>query len=117
MNIAQTIISSLSFVGCPVVQQSYAGDEETYIVFRLDYDPSDFANDEPQHDIVYVSLHLFAPFTLNTKTLRRRIRKALFDAGFTYPETIDASTTQRTSDGTEQHMFFECEIAEGIDNA
>ena len=115
MSLAQTIISSLAFVGCPVVQQSYAGDAETYIVFRLDHSPNDFANDAPQHDIVYVSLHLFAPFTLNTKSMRKRIRKALFEAGFTYPETVDASTTQRTSDGTEQHIVFECEIAEGID--
>lgn len=116
MNIAQTIISALAFAGCPVVQQSYAGDEETYIVFRLDHSPSDFANDSPQHDVVSVSMHLFAPFTFNTKTMRKRIRKSLFDAGFTYPETIDVSSTQRTSDGTEQHIVFEFEIAEGIDD-
>ena len=117
MNIAQTIISALEFIGCPVVQQSYAGDAETYIVFRIDNYPSDFANDTPQHDIVDVTLHLFAPFTLNTKALRKDIRKALFAAGFTYPETTDASTTYRSSDGTEQHIVFECMIAEGMEYA
>ena len=117
MNTAQKIIEALEFTGYPVVQSSYAGSAETYIVFRLDSYPNDFANDGPQHDITEVQLHLFAPFTLNTRRLRKQIRKALAEAGFTYPNAIDASETVRSSDGTEQHVVFECEIEEGVNDA
>lgn len=114
MSVAHDIISALSFTGLPIAQTSYAGDAEMYITFRIDENPDDFGNDEPGHDIVSVQLHLFAPFTRNTTKLRKQIRKALHAAGFTYPRTIDASETVRSSDGTEQHIVFECEDVEGV---
>ena len=114
MSMAQNIINALSVTGLPVAQTSYAGEDETYITFRIDENPGDFANDEPGHDVVSVQLHLFAPFTRNTTKLRKQIRKALFAAEFTYPRTIDASETVRSSDGTEQHIVFECEGVEGV---
>lgn len=114
MSVAQSIISALAVTGLPIAQTSYAGDDDVYIIFRIDESPDDFANDEPGHDIVSVQLHLFAPFTQNTTKLRKQIRKALHEAGFTYPRTIDASETARSSDGTEQHIVFECEGVEGV---
>ena len=35
--------------------------------------------------------------------------------GFTWPSMTDASETARSSDGTEQHLVFEFETAEGIE--
>lgn len=114
---AQKIIKALEFTGYPVAQSSYSGNAETYFVFRLDSYPENFANDDPLHDLTTVQLHLFAPFTLNTRILRKKVRKAMAEAGFTYPNTIDASEVVRASDGTEQHIVFECEIEEEMKDA
>lgn len=115
-NIPGRIIKALNFTGYPVAQTSYAGKSEIYFVFRLDAFPGNFRDDEPGCDVVSAQVHLFAPFTLNTRKLRSQVRKALFDAGGTYPQVVDASETMRSSDGTEQHIVFECEFEEVIEN-
>lgn len=117
MNTAQLIISTLAFTQFPIAQSSYAGSDESYIVFRLDDYPDDFGNDSPGHIVVDATIHLFAPFSMNTRKLRKQICRALHEAGFTYPHIVDASESVRSSDGTEQHLVFECEIAEGIEDA
>lgn len=116
MNAAQRIIKALAFTGIPVSRIRYDGEEETYFVFLLDSYPADFANDQPQHELTEVELHLFAPFSLNTRALRKQVRKALTDAGFTHPIVRDFSQAARKSDGAGQHVLFECEIAEGVDD-
>ena len=112
MTIPQKIIQALSFSGLPVSQTRHDGTEDAYFVFRLDVFPGDFGNDEPSHDVVAVQLHLFAPFAMNTTKLRKQVRRALVNAGFTAPEAQDVSGAARKSDGTEQHIVFECEIEE-----
>ena len=60
-------------------------------------------------------LHLFAPFTANLTSMQKRVKRAISGAGFTWPSMTDASETARSSDGTEQHLVFEFETAEGIE--
>lgn len=116
MSLERKIIKTLEFAGYPIAQTSYAGKSETYFVFRIDKVPTEFTDDAPGYDIAMIQIHLFAPFTLNTRKLRQQVRKAFFDAGFTYPVIVDASETERSSDGTEQHIVFECEIEEVIED-
>lgn len=112
---AARIVRALAPFGYPVAQGNSPTDDETYFAFTMDATPDDFGDDEPHADIIGVMLHLFAPFTQNTTKLRRKIRRAIFDAGFTYPDMVDASETTRQSDGTEQHIVFEFEDAIGVD--
>lgn len=114
MTTPQKIIQALSFSGLPVSQTRHDGTEDAYFVFRLDTYPDDFGNDTPSHDVVAVQLHLFAPFAMNTTKLRKQVKRALVDAGFTAPEALDVSGAARKSDGTEQHIVFECEIEEAF---
>lgn len=109
------IRAALAFTGLPCQMDVYDGEEETYLTFNLDTQPDDFADDAPGHDRHLVQVHLFAPFTRNTTKLRKEIRAALFAAGCTYPDAIDASENVRSADGTEQHVVFECEMATGVD--
>jgi hypothetical protein len=78
--------------------------KEIYIVFNYDSDPADHADDEPQHEIFYIQVHLFCPARFNSLAKRRAIKQSLFAAGFTFPKYIDATD----SDG--QHHVFECQI-------
>lgn len=115
MSIAEKIREAVAFTGFPCAQVSYNGEEKTYFSFNMDTRPEMFCDDEPDAGVCEVQLHLFAPFTLDTTSLRKKIKRAIFDAGFTYPEMVDASEHIRSGDGTEQHIVFEFEIETGAD--
>lgn len=114
MSIAARILKAVSFTKLPCVQVSYNGDAETYFTFNLQAIPAVFADDTPDADIWLIQLHLYAPFTQDTTKLRRQVRKAIHEAGFTYPDLTDASSGIRSTDGTEQHVVFEFEDATGV---
>lgn len=114
MSVASEIRSAVAFTGFPCQQVSYDGDADTYFTFNMISTPDDFANDEANHEIWDIQLHLFAPFTLDTTVLRRRIKSAIAAAGFTAPSMTDASESTRSQDGTEQHIVFEFEKATGV---
>ena len=115
MSIAAEIRAAVAFTGYPCHQISYDGPDETYFTFNMFTTPADFGDDAAGAEIYDVQLHLFAPFTLDTTVLRRQIKNALENAGFTRPSMVDASENTRVSDGTEQHIVFECEIAADLD--
>lgn len=109
------IREALEVTGLPCALDIYDGIEDTYITINIDTQPGNFADDAPWSDRHLVQVHLFAPYTRNTMALRKQMRRALFAAGCTYPDVIDASESVRSSDGTEQHVILECEIATGVD--
>lgn len=116
MSIAQQLIGAVAFTGYPCRQVSYDGPDDTYFTFNMFSTGADFGDDAPGAEIWHIQLHLFAPFTLDTTALRRQIKHALMDAGFTWASLVDASENTRVSDGTEQHIVFECECAGGLDD-
>lgn len=114
MSIESRIVEAVAFTKMPCASPNYDGEEKAFLTFNLDAIASDFADDAPQHDRWLIQLHLFAPVTQNTRKLRKQIRQAIFDAGFTFPDQIDASEAFKKTDGSEQHIVFEFEDAEGI---
>lgn len=84
------------------------GDEAEYITFNYTTNPDDFGDDDPEHEIYSVQVHLFMPSGMPSLEKRARIKKALIRAGFTHPRTTDAT------DADGQHHIFECQIAEGV---
>jgi hypothetical protein len=114
MSVADDITSAVSFTELPCYNGVYEGQESTFLTINMDAIPDNFADDAPQYDRWLVQLHLFAPYTLDTTTLRRQIRDALHNAGFTYPSLVDASADKALIDGTEQHIVFEFEVPEAI---
>lgn len=114
MSIASRVIQAVAFAGLQCSQVSYNGEDDTYLTINMDAIPDMFCDDAPDADVWLVQLHLFAPFSRDTTRIRRQLRKAIFEAGFTYPDMTDASLTIRSTDGTEQHIIFEFEGATGV---
>lgn len=103
MSINSTLKAALAPVA-PVEADTYEGDEAVYITFGYNSIPDDFGDDEPSHERFLVTVHLYAPTGYNTLTKRRAIKRALSDAGATWPAYENASD----KDG--QHHVFECEL-------
>ena len=92
----------------PAQADVYTGKETTYIVFNYNSLPTDFADDEPQHERYLVQAHLYAARSANTLTKRREMKTAIAAAGFTWPEYENASD----KDG--QHHVFEFEVMRAL---
>lgn len=107
MSINETIKDALDGLA-PVKADTYTGKEEVYLTFGYTSVPAAHADDEPTHERFLISIHLFAPTGHNTVELRRKVKKALANAGTTWPSMENASD----KDG--QHLVFECEMAQAV---
>ncbi len=109
MSVDAQIKAALSAFGDPVANAVYRGDADRYYVFNYTTIGTDYADDEPQHERYLIQVHLFAPLSENVTRRVKQTKKALLNAGFTWPETENAS------DDEGRHIVFECETAEGVD--
>lgn len=110
MTVDQKIRTALLPLGYPVENAVYQGTEKTYFTFQYTTITTDFADDTPGHERYLISVSLVAPLNNSTiSKLIRRTKKALFAAGFTWPETFN------NSDDDGRNIIFECETAEGVD--
>lgn len=104
MTINDKIKRALAPLGLPVKAGVYQGNEVRYMTFNYDLLPCQFVGNRPIYYRALVQVHLFLPLGENGVVLRRQTAEALSGAGFTWPESIDAS------DEEGQHIVFECEI-------
>jgi len=91
----------------PIRAGTYIPDDnetEVYIVTNYFSRPIEHMDDEPVFEEYSVQVHLFCPSGMNSITMRKRIKKKLYQAGFTWP------TSQDASDADGQHIVFECMI-------
>ncbi len=111
MNINSIIVDTLKPIVPNVYPLSYEGESREYITFNRSNDVGiNFADDEPEDNQIDVMIHLFTPN--NTKPYEKKIRKALFKAGFTYPEI----TMEQYEDSKRlNHITFECSYVETIE--
>lgn len=65
--------------------------EERYAVYTADRSGFAFCDDAPEEEAVRFLLFVAAPAEENLSAERKALRKAIFDAGFTYPEEEDDS--------------------------
>ena len=83
--------------------------DEVYITFNYSTNPDNFGDNEPDHEVYSVQVHLFCPASTDSLLIRRDIKNALRDAGFTFPSSVDAT------DADGQHHIFECLIATEVE--
>ncbi len=107
MNINQTLRAALDPIA-PAEADAYEGKKSVYITFNYDTIPTNYGDDEPEHERVSIQVHLYAPLGFDTVDKRRAIKKALASAGMTWPTYTNASD----KDG--QHHVFECETAQEV---
>ena len=107
MTVNDRIIQALSPFGLKVVPDFYGEGEEEYFTFNYADDrAADFGDNEPLHVVAYMQIHYFCPVKKDYLHLKREVRKALLEAGFTYPSVTDATV----SGDAERHLVFECSI-------
>ena len=113
MSVESRIVAALSPFGDPVeAALLYAAAQDLPprdYTFSCSSYGDDFGDDEPGCERWQVSVHFFAPLDENVTARVRKTKAALFQAGFTWPRSEDASD----QDG--RHFVFECETAEGVD--
>lgn len=109
MNMNATIVAAIEPIVPECVPDLYGGDAKEYVVFSYFENPDNFADDAPQIIRYFIQVHWFLPNKVNPLEKKKRIKKALFSAGFTYPSITNAS------DELGQHYVFEFEGMEGAD--
>ncbi len=80
-----------------------------YYSFNYSILGADFSDDAPNYQRYLVQVHFFCPRTFDSVQRIAQTQRALFSAGFTWPDVIFASD----EDG--QHIVFECEGVEVVD--
>lgn len=107
MTVNERIIQALSPFGLKVVPDFYGEGEKEYFTFNYADDRAvNFADNKPINVIAYMQIHYFCPVKKDYLHLKREVRKALLEAGFTYPSVTDATV----SGDDERHLVFECSI-------
>lgn len=83
--------------------EEYDGEEPEYCAFSYDERGAAFGDDTANALIYELTLDWYLPKGENPNSKKRRLRQALVDAGFTWPEVFNAS------DADGQHFVFECQ--------
>ena len=107
MTVNKRIINALSPLGIPVTADFFGDGKAEYITFNYVTDKGAlYADNEPVADVAEMQVHYFLPTTKNYLENKKKIRKALLAAGFTWPDvTVLTEPDQKT-----RHLTFECEI-------
>ena len=101
--------------GIPCAQGEWdAGEERRYFVFDGNLIPAFYADDGPEYERVLIQLHFFTTAGEDTMALRKEIKGALRDAGFTYPAEISISDDRLYREAGVQHVVFEFEGLEAV---
>lgn len=112
MSVEARVKAALDVFGDPVEKSVLYGAADQgparYYAFSCRSFGGAFGDDEPDCERWLVTVHLFAPLTENCVRRARETKRALFAAGFTWPQYTDATD----EDG--QHLVFECETAAPI---
>lgn len=114
MSVNQKIMQALSGLA-PVCPDVYCGKANTYLTFNYTTRGAAYADDAPSFDANLVQVHLFCPLKFDSVKLRGQVRAALFAAGFTWPDVVNAEDgSMQKNDAGKQHYVFECEMEEGV---
>lgn len=107
MNVNEVIIQAVTPIVPVCVPDFYrpdAGEEpaEVYCVFNYTEAATLFGDDEPQAVGYLIWLHLYLPPRQTPIQLKRKLRRAMLDAGFAVGDFINSS------DEEAQHYVLEC---------
>lgn len=107
MTAFEKIVQAIKPFGFPYSPDLYQGPAKTYFVYNYaDERGTLFADDVPGEIIASVQVHFYLPKSENFITIKNRIRKALFQMGFTFPEVTSVIEDDK------RHIIFECDIEE-----
>lgn len=107
MTVNELIINTMQMFDLPVTPDFFGDGNTEYITFNF---PDErgvlFGDNEPLAVASQVQIHYFLPADKDYLATKKAMRRALHNAGFTYPEvTILMEPGNKT-----RHIIFECEI-------
>lgn len=109
MTTFEKIIKAIEPFGHPHSPGVYTGKASKWFTYNyVDDYGTNHADDEPQSVINRIQLHYFLPIKEDYIRSKNKIRKALSEQGFTFPEI----TYPDDPDPEIRHIVFECEIEE-----
>jgi len=106
LTVNEKIVQAMKPFGLPVVADFFGGGNKEYITFNYSDSAALSGDDRPVEDVAEVQIHYFLPMDKDYLDIKRRMRAALLDAGFTYPD----ATVLAEPDGKTRHIIFECEV-------
>ena len=107
MNSFAKIKQACERIGLPAYPDFNTQGEETYVVYNVAAEtPTYFADDAPQAVIADLQAHLYMPADKNFFDDNLKMKRALFDAGFTFPAVV-LNTTEENN--TVRHIVYEFE--------
>lgn len=107
MSAFEKIVGAIQGFGYPYEPDVYGGEKKKYFTYNYaDERATLFADETAVSVVASVQVHFFLPYRENFISEKNRISKALFNAGFTFPEV----TILKENDI--RHIIFECDIEE-----
>ena len=108
MTVNEILVQALDPLGIPLYPDVYLGEDAAYFVFTYSSVGDAFADDRPGVERHLISLHYYGPLAGNPLRLIDDAKRALFQAGTTWPQTTHLSDENR------RHIVLECEIEMGV---
>ena len=113
MDVDELIAATIKPLVPVCVPDVYGGDEAEYCVYTYTEVPTNFGDDGPRAILYRIEVHWFFPWrpgvtaTREVKDKKRKLKRALADAGFDYPTVSDGSDDQWAE------LVFETEYING----
>lgn len=109
MSANSIIRNALKPFGYPCKSGLYKGEEKKYFIINTaDERGADYGDNEPGCICVSMQIHFYLPLGENHIAEKKKIREALFAAGFTYPVVTELIETENEI----RHIVYECDIIE-----
>lgn len=102
-SIEKRLTDALAPIGWPIYNAVYKGKAKSYLVIRHSDYPAAPGDDRPGALRILVYVDIYCPLSGNPTATVNAVRRALYNAGMTYPTTEDAS------DADTRHIVVECE--------
>lgn len=102
-SIEKRLTDALAPIGWEIAVAVYKGAADQYLVIRHSDHPIDHGDDRPGALRILVYVDVYCPLDFNPVATVNAVRRALYNAGCTYPTTEDAS------DDDCRHIVVECE--------
>lgn len=112
MTAYEKIVQSIGDLGYPYEPEVYKGKADSYFTYNYADDRGAlFADNEPQTNIASMQVHFYMPADKSFSDIKKKIRNALFQNGFTYPVITVLTEDEKKI----RHIIFECDIEEDME--
>ena len=109
MTTFEKIIAAIEPFGCPHAPDVYREKAQRWFTYNYadDYG-TNYSDDAPGAVIASIQVHLFLPIDDDFIRIKNKVRRAIFQQGFTFPEI----TVLTEDDEKLRHIIFECDTIE-----